>query len=271
MAQPFNEHVVGLIPAAGRATRLAPLPFSKELYPVGFRSVDKKGGLRPKVACHFLLERMRSAGIAKAYLILGQHKWDIPAYFGDGDLVNMHLAYLVPGSPLGTPYSLDQAFPFVRETTVAFGFPDILFQSEDVFDQLLACQAASRADITLGLFPAVEPEQVEMVATDREGRVKEIIAKPEKTDLVHTWCTAVWTPVFTLFLHEHLAKRSPVKPCEAEISVGDVIKAAIKCGLRAESVVVSNQACLDIGTPEGLAKAAAMFGDYAPGNSGAGS
>jgi len=30
------EEVVGIIPASGRATRIAPLPCSKELYPVGF-------------------------------------------------------------------------------------------------------------------------------------------------------------------------------------------------------------------------------------------
>lgn len=31
------KQLVGLIPAAGRGTRLAPLPFSKELVPVGFQ------------------------------------------------------------------------------------------------------------------------------------------------------------------------------------------------------------------------------------------
>ncbi|WP_233744930.1 hypothetical protein [Leptodesmis sichuanensis] len=58
--------VIGLIPCAGQATRLAPLPLSKELYPVGLRSLPD-GKLRPKVVSHYLLEKMRLAGIRKAF------------------------------------------------------------------------------------------------------------------------------------------------------------------------------------------------------------
>ncbi|MEO1560926.1 MAG: dTDP-glucose pyrophosphorylase, partial [Cyanobacteria bacterium J06632_19] len=35
-----NIPVIGLIPAGGKATRISPLPLSKELYPVGFRDDD---------------------------------------------------------------------------------------------------------------------------------------------------------------------------------------------------------------------------------------
>jgi glucose-1-phosphate thymidylyltransferase len=47
-----EREVVGLIPAGGHAKRIAPLPCSKELYPVGFRAVDDGRSLRPKVVCH---------------------------------------------------------------------------------------------------------------------------------------------------------------------------------------------------------------------------
>ena len=56
---PFQE-VIGLVPAAGQGTRISPLPCSKELYPVGFRQVDEKGTVQPKVVCHYLLEKMRA-------------------------------------------------------------------------------------------------------------------------------------------------------------------------------------------------------------------
>ena len=54
-------NVVGLIPAAGRAERLGPLPCSKELLPIGFRETPR--GPAPKVAGHYLLERFRAAGV----------------------------------------------------------------------------------------------------------------------------------------------------------------------------------------------------------------
>jgi glucose-1-phosphate thymidylyltransferase len=129
--------VIGLLPAGGQATRLAPLPCSKELYPIGFRRVEESGELRPQAVSHYLLEKMRSAGITKAYFILRDGKWDIPAYFGDGSDLNMRLAYLTIRLSSSVPHTLDQAYSFVQHAVVAFGFPDILFQPRDAFVRLL--------------------------------------------------------------------------------------------------------------------------------------
>ncbi len=96
--------VVGLLPASGQATFIIPLPCSKELYPVSLQRIDEDGDLRPKAVCIYLLERMRLAGITKAYIILRNGKWDIPAYLGDGKILNMHFAYLMMRLPFGTPY-----------------------------------------------------------------------------------------------------------------------------------------------------------------------
>lgn len=74
------QSAIGLIPAAGQGSRIAPLPGSKKLYPIGQVATD--GSLRPKV-CHYLLESMRLAGIGKTYVLLRSGKWDIPAYLGD--------------------------------------------------------------------------------------------------------------------------------------------------------------------------------------------
>ena len=65
-----SREVIGLIPAAGRASRISPLPCSKELYPVGFRTVDNDKNHRPKVISHYLLEQMRVANVKKAYIII---------------------------------------------------------------------------------------------------------------------------------------------------------------------------------------------------------
>ena len=72
--------LIGLIPAGGSATRIAPLPCSKEVYPVGFQRSADGSVPRPKVACEYLLERMRLAGVNRAYIVLREGKWDIPAF-----------------------------------------------------------------------------------------------------------------------------------------------------------------------------------------------
>ncbi len=116
---PTQPEIIGLIPAAGRGTRIGPLPCSKEVYPVGFASTD--GGRRvPKAVCQYLLEKMRVAGIVKAYVVLREGKWDIPASLGDGATAGMHLAYLMVGISFGVPFTLDQAYPFVRDSRRPF-------------------------------------------------------------------------------------------------------------------------------------------------------
>jgi glucose-1-phosphate thymidylyltransferase len=96
---------------------------------------------------------MKQAGVDRAFIVLRNGKWDVPAYFEDGAIVDTQLAYLLTRLPFGPPYTLDQAFTFVRNTLVVFGFPDILFQPDDVFAQLLARQTATHADIVLGSIP----------------------------------------------------------------------------------------------------------------------
>ncbi len=225
--------------------------------------------LRPKAVCHYLLEKMRLAGATKAYIILREGKWDIPAYLGDGTMLDMHLAYLMMNLPFGAPYTLDQAYPFAQNALVAFGFPDIIFQPDDAFVQLLARQAATDADIVLGLFPAHQPQKMDMVDLDDDGRVRQIVIKPHQTHLRYTWIIAVWTPVFARFMHEHLAaiqkeyerdNAGSNAPENRELFVGDVIQAAIHNDLRVETVPFPNGAYLDIGTPGDLVKAVRNMG-----------
>ena len=250
-----REEVVGLVPAGGLAKRIAPLPCSKEIYPIGFRRAEGESHLRPKVVSHYLLEKMRLAGITKAYIVLREGKWDIPGYFRDGDVVDMHLAYLLLGLPFGTPYTLDQAYPFVQHSIVAFGFPDIVFQSDNAFGQLLTRQTHSNACVILGLFPADQPERVDMVDWHDNGRVRQIVTKPDQTYLTHSWCIAVWTSVFTQFLHEYVAAQKETAGKNPEASVGEVVQAAIEAGLQVDAIPVSEKSYLDIGNAEGLVRA----------------
>lgn len=256
MLKAAQDEVYGLLPAGGRATRIAPLPCSKELYPIGFRSVEGGHSLRSKVVCHYLLEKMRLAGVTKVFIVLRKGKWDIPAYLGDGAMLNMHLAYLMMRLPFGVPYTLDQAYPFVQNALVAFGFPDIIFQSGDAFARLLDRQATVNAEVVLGLFATHQPQNMDMVDVDDDGRVRSIVIKPRQTRLRYTWIIAVWMPAFTRFMHGYLTAIPADKARgQQELFVGDVIQAAIQDGMRVEAVLFPDDVCLDIGTPDNLLKA----------------
>jgi glucose-1-phosphate thymidylyltransferase len=259
-----SPDVVGLLPAAGLATRVAPLPLSKELYPIGFQPASREHSPKPKVVSQYLLEKMRLAGVTKAFIVLRRGKWDIPAYFGDGAMLDMHLAYLMMRLPYGVPYTVNQAYPFVQDALVAFGFPDIIFQSDDAFAQLLARQATTNADIVLGLFPVHQPQKWDMVDLDENGGIRSIVIKPPQTHLRYAWIIAVWTPKFTQFMHEYLAaaqitgeenRDDDDLTVHRELFIGDVIQAAIHDDFQVESVLFPDDICLDIGTPDDLVKA----------------
>ncbi|HEY9845108.1 MAG TPA: sugar phosphate nucleotidyltransferase [Candidatus Caenarcaniphilales bacterium] len=268
----YQRQVIGLLPAGGRGTRIAPLPGSKELYPIGFRPVDQGRSLRPKVVCHYLLENMRLAGIAKAYIVLRPGKWDIPAYLEDGTLLDMSLGYLIVRLPYGVPYTLDQAYPFVQDALVALGYPDILFQPADAYVQLLTRQAASNADVVLGVVPFDQPHKAGMVDFDTHNRVRRVVEKPSQSNLRYMWGTAVWAPRFTHFMHQYLAaleaKIQQSNPdhelARPELALGDVIQAAIEHGLRVEVEIFAEGFYLDIGTPEDLVRAVRSFAAETP-------
>jgi len=260
-----DREVIGLIPAAGRASRVAPLPCSKELFPVGFCQIGEERTPRPKVVGHYLLENMRRANITKAYIILREGKEDIPSYFADGEIVDMHLAYLMLDLSFGVPYTLNQAFPFIKEATVALGFPDMIFYPEEAFVTLLAKQKESHADLVLGLFPALHPHKTDMVEVDENGRIRSITIKPAQTQLAFAWEIAVWTPLFSGFMHEYILSRqgrvnkdnvgsNPNEP-QNELHVGDVIQAALQSNMVVDAVTFQDGDCLDIGTPEDMLNA----------------
>jgi glucose-1-phosphate thymidylyltransferase len=258
-----DREVVAVLPAAGRSRRLGPLPCSKELIPVGFGSIGELPEVRPKVASHYLLECLRRAVIQKAYIVIRQGKWDIPAYWGDGKLLEMDLAYLVIVGSNGPPDTIDRAYPFVKDKIVAFGFPDILFRPKDVFIKLLARLNRSHADVVLGLFPAHDTRAMDMVDLDKNNQVRGIQLKPRTTRLKYAWLTAVWSPAFSEFLHDFLRTMGArekilgnrrIDP-QGDIPVGAVLRAAIRAKLKVEGVVFQTGRYIDIGTPKALALA----------------
>jgi glucose-1-phosphate thymidylyltransferase len=256
-----TKEVIGLIPCGGCGTRIAPLPCSKEILPVGIRSTAG-GSVRLKAVSHCLLEQMQQGGVRKAFFVLRKGKWDIPTYYGDGTEFGMDLGYLVARLPHGPAYTLDQAYPFVRGMNIAFGYPDILFGPHDAFVRALKRLADTRSALVLGLYRIYNPREWDMVEADKNGRVHALHRKLGKTKLKWGVVFAVWTREFTNFLHKYLAvprteAQQLGRGLPAELTVGDVMQAAIHEGLYAQSVSFPRHTYLDVGTSEGLQRAAA--------------
>ena len=264
-AKGTRKKIVGLIPAAGTSERLSPLPCSKEIYPVEFDSSLENKISRPKVVSQYLLEAMHEVDVNKVYVIIRKGKWDILNYLGSGQWLGMNLAYLIMDLPFGVPFTLDQAYHFVKEDIVVFGFPDIIFKPKDAFNRLLERQILTNSDVVLGLFCAPQPfKSQHMVGTDSGGSVTGFEIGPSQTKLKSTWIIALWDNRFTHFLHEYVSIESlrfkkshalKMDPIVEEVSMTHVLDAALQKGLKIDSITFEEGAFLDIGTPENLEKA----------------
>jgi glucose-1-phosphate thymidylyltransferase len=197
---------------------------------------------------------MQASGVARAFVIIRDGKWDIPAHLGDGSRFGLALGYLMMGRPFGVPYSLDQAYAHVRDNIVVLGFPDIVLRLPNVFGMCVAELRSSNADVVMGSFPADFPQGVDMVDMAHDGTVNALVVKPPASSLTHTWGVAAWSPRFTALLHEHLAERSDPSEAGRELHVAEIFNLAIAAGLRVRAKIVSEHPYVDIGTPGGMVR-----------------
>jgi len=252
----IDNNLVGLIPCAGKGSRLGNLPFSKELYPLGFENVE--GQQNVKTVSSYLIDHMKDAGVNNFHIIIKEGKWDIPAYFNKVRNWNLNFCYHIAKVDYGVPFSINMAYPFIKDKIVCFGFPDILFKPNNVYSKLLSKLSSNRdVSIVLGVMPLARPDKSDMIEFDHKGNIKRIIIKSSTVKhLKNGWINAVWNSEFTEYLNSYvsnLLKENSLKDLKnSEIYIGDVIRAAIEDGYNVDSVIFEQGTCLDIGTPEDL-------------------
>lgn len=247
-----------LIAAGGVASRLGALPCSKEIFPLTGQFIND----RLKVVCENLIEYYKIAEIKNIHFVIRKGKWDIPQLLGDGSSNEVNISYHIMNLPYGTPFTLNQAYPFIKDKNIAMGFPDIIMEPANAFVALKDKLLDTEADIVLGIFPVKYFWKWDMI--DFEGtKIKEIVIKGKRSDLKYGWSNAVWKPTFTTFMHEFLKdlihsndKGTRILPdgSERELYVGDVITEAMKNGLKTDYVIFENGFTTDIGTHKEMAE-----------------
>ncbi|MCZ6727090.1 MAG: NTP transferase domain-containing protein [Acidobacteria bacterium] len=244
--------LIGLVPAAGRATRLGDISGCKELLRVPGPAGD--GEQRP--VAEYLLRAMAQAGVERAYIVLRHGKWDIPARFGPALPDGPRLAYLVTPGTASIPATLDVAYPFVRDANVVTGFPDSCFTPGDAVARAVCRHLTGGAGVTLALFRSDRPDKTDMVELDG-GRVSGFRVKPGPSELEYTFGAAVWGPELTEFMHALLAQREASageKLTYSELQISEVLGAALAAGIVIDADISPAGRYVDVGTPEDLAR-----------------
>ena len=155
--------VVGVVPAAGYATRLQPLDRSKEMLEVGGR-----------VLMDHIVERMRLAPCTRIRVVTRPEKRDVVA----------HAKGLDAEVVLGRPPTLSSSIllgtrGLARDAVVLIGFPDSIWEPLDGFGTLLERLEAGW-QIALGLFLWEEAWRSDVVTVDRSGAVTHVELRPRQ-------------------------------------------------------------------------------------------
>lgn len=245
------RRLIGIIPAAGQGTRLAPFSYPKELLPIVYRTAGSDSNvLAPRPVLQFSLDAMKTAGITECMVVIANWKLEIARVFGDGASSGISLGYVMRNVLRGLADAVDAAYAWVRDYDVCLALPDTVLSPRDAVQHMWSDRLRSEADVVLGVFPTSKPEELGPVRIDSHGRVTEVLDKPKTTDLRNTWGLAIWSPRFTELLHKQVA----AAPEGGQPTLGAVYQDAVDMGMVVRAVYFETGEYLDIGTPEGLGR-----------------
>lgn len=234
----------GVVPAAGRGSRIQPLAFSKELLPVGSRALDDVR--RPCAVGEYLLERLIRGGADKICFVIGAGKSDILEYFG-GEFGGAALAYVVQPRPAGLCDAIFRALPLLGpDECVAVGLPDTVWFPED------ALAALPDDELAFLLFPVDRPEFFDAVALAGD-RVLEIRSKHPAPGTRWIWGAFKMPARVFHELHALWVERG-----RSDEYVGPLVNEWLARGGRARGVK-AGEAYVDVGTLDGYRSAMLML------------
>jgi dTDP-glucose pyrophosphorylase len=235
-----------IVPAAGVGQRIQPIACSKELLPVGHRTVGPTK--RPKAVSEYLLERLIRAGATRICLVLSPGKADILQYYGERFL-GVPLCYVVQDTPRGLSDALFRAAPLVGAAEdVLFGLPDTIWFPEHALRSLPAGQSS------LLLFPVGDPRHFDAVSTDDAGAVTGVEVKVEQPRSHWIWGAGRFSGADFAALHALWRRRH----CRDEY-LGTLLNAFLAEGGRIVGVR-AGETYLDVGTYDGFRAAAVILG-----------
>ncbi len=229
--------MIGIIPAAGAGQRIQPLGCSKELLPVGSRTIE--GIERPKAVAEYLVERMIAAGAEQICMVISAEKDDIVRYFAERDYA-AEIFYVVQQEPRGLCDALFRAESFARQRSkVLIGLPDTIWFPENAYRPALDFD---RADVNLVLFPVNDPTQFDAVVCDDSGFVQQVEVK--RPDAHSHW---IWGAVTASGAAFHALKLLWEARHREDQFLGDLLNAYIAAGNGVRGVF-SGEIYMDVGT-----------------------
>jgi glucose-1-phosphate thymidylyltransferase len=223
-----TQRIVGVVPAAGYALRLQPLPHSKELLQAGGRPV-----------MDHVIEKMRAGGADEVRVVTRPEKEDVVERARELGVT------LVLAHPPTLNASFAAGLAGLAPADIALlGFPDSIWEPLDGFRTLVDVVLRGH-EVALGLFRTPGLDGVDYVVLDEDGGIAGIDIKPAAPRSEWMWGVAA-------------ARARVLDGLERQEWPGGHFLDLRDRGLELHGVRLSST-YLDVGTPSSLAKLPAYF------------
>ena len=113
-----------------------PRSVQQRVLPVGLRRIVD-GSWRPKVVSHYLLEKMREGGVQQGVFYFAKRQVGYPGILRQRHCVWNRFGLFDHGKAVRSTLYSRSGLSVCAQTTVAVGFPDILFEPRDAFARAL--------------------------------------------------------------------------------------------------------------------------------------
>lgn len=163
----ITHKTFGILPMAGRGSRIQPIGFSKELYPT-----IHKG--RHYAISEFTIMAMKKAGVDEIKIVTSPSKKDIADYYSQSNYNPISIYFFdSPSLPESCLFPIDG----LHDNDIClFGLPDTLFFPSNGFKKVKQ-SILDGADITLGLFQVDDGSLYDSVLLDKDNNVKKVLVK----------------------------------------------------------------------------------------------
>lgn len=163
----------GLIPAAGKGTRMKPFTnaYPKELLPVGEKAV-----------IHHAIEDMKAAGIEDICIVVGWKQHAIMDYLGSGEDLGVQLTYVVQDERDGLAGAVKSAEHYIKDDSFAVVLGDNYVDNKRALSDLVEFHQQEGFDATIGAFRPEDVTSYGVLDTGEGNKVEGMVEKPSEED-----------------------------------------------------------------------------------------
>jgi len=235
----------GLIPAAGRGTRLEPITLAipKELLMIGDKAVIE-----------YVIEAMKTVGITDITIVVGWRKHAILDYLGSGDRLGVNLSYVVQDKRDGLAKAVQTGEKILKDDTFVVILGDDFFYPASFLKEIIDFHKQNKADATIGVAEVKDVTRHGIIKTDGD-KIIDLIEKPKINEAPsNLGCMGVY--VFNPSVFEAIKKTKTGYNNEYQLT--DSIKILVNEGKKVLYKIISGEH-IDVGTLDDYKKANARF------------